>query len=80
MDDGSDRYRPQHHSRRTVPDADDNDEAVEAVWLYFAARFPPLLISVYHLAREHWPDAPAFRVFFHQTDEQSAQKQREQQW
>ena len=45
--------KPAHH----LPDlqaAKADDEAQAAVGAYFAARFPSLLITVYHLAHRRW--------------------------
>ena len=52
---------------------DSDEEAVGAVGHYFAQRFPPLLVSVFHLAQRRWADHSALRSFIGQPGERSAQ-------
>ena len=60
------------------PDAvvsyDSDEEAVSAVGVYFAQRFPPLVISVFHLAQRRWAEHATLRAFFGQAGERRGQR------
>ena len=57
-----------HGQGRRGSDHEDEEQVVAAVGHYFFTRFPPLLISVYHLAQRRWADHPSLKAFFHGGD------------